>query len=186
MLTNLKLMLRGGIGAALLVLLLIAIFQIRSCMRPSTVVVKNNPALMSQELPDNAQLEVNVTHSRVIEVKSRVGNDVHERSEYVPQDGKAQVTLLTNGQTVINVKNKGFSFVPGMGVQFTDRPRIAGDVQVFYWNRWEAYIGGAFPVPVAHIGLGYRLDQIKYLANTSLCVVYTTRRNVGAELRVRF
>lgn len=186
MLTNLKLMLRGGIGVALLALLVIAILQIRACGRPSPVVVRNTPATLSPELPDNAQLEVNVTHSRVIDVKSRVGNVVNERSEYVPQDGKAQVTLLNSGQTVINVKNKGFSFVPGMGVQLTDRPRIAADFQVFYWNRWEAYIGGAFPAPVGHIGIGYRLDQIKYLANTSLCVVYTTRRNVGAELRVRF
>lgn len=105
--------------------------------------------------------------------------------KYVPDGSTTTVIIKKDGRVDVFVKSSGFVFRPVAGILATAHLRIAGGFQFFYWNRWEGYIGGAGPVPVAWIGVGYRLDRLN-LYNTSLAVSYTSRKEIGGSLLWRF
>lgn len=108
------------------------------------------------------------------------------KATYVPSDGHAVATVKKDGSIDLKVTNKGFMFHPVHGVVVTSRLSIALGAQVAYWDRFEIHVGGKWPLSAAYLGAAYRLDQIKYLQNTSLMAVYTTRRELGVGIVHRF
>ena len=117
---------------------------------------------------------------------------VHTRTEtkkaYVPTAGRASVTVRTDGTVSVDIKNKGLTFEPGLGVMLSDRAYFTVDAQVLYWNRFSAGVGLGItngPRATGFISGAYRLDQLK-LPNTSVYVAVTHDKKVGAGIRVRF
>jgi hypothetical protein len=108
------------------------------------------------------------------------------KAAYVPDAGGVTAEVNKKGDIKLNVRNKGLTFKPVAGVMVSNQVRGVVGAQVGYWNRFELYVGGGFPKPVAFVGLGYRLDQIKYAQNTSLAVAYTSDKTLGLNILVRF
>lgn len=108
------------------------------------------------------------------------------KAAYVPAAGGVTAEINKQGHVTLNVQNKGLTFKPVAGVMVSNSIRGAVGAQVGYWNRFELYVGGGFPKPIAFVAAGYRLDQIKYLQNTSLAVAYTSSKELGVGVLVRF
>lgn len=161
----------GLIGAAVLVLIL----WLKGCFTPPL------PPAFNQPLPTDTSSQI-VVESRHIAIRT----PTESRVGYVPESGSAVAEVKTNGTINLRINNKGFTVRPVIGFMVTDRLRLAGGLQVGYWNRFELYLGGAGPHIIGFVAGGYRLDQIKYLQNTSVYVAYTTDKYIGTGLMLRF
>ncbi len=131
------------------------------------------------ELPATTDLHVAV-QNRVVTVKAHSGTI----SGYVPDRGRADITVDDKGVVDLRVKSAGLTLQPVIGGFISVRPHIALGVQVAYWNRLEAYVGGAYPL-CAWAGIGYRLDAL-FLSNTSVYFTYTTQKEPGLGLLLQF
>lgn len=105
---------------------------------------------------------------------------------YVADGADVMAEIKKDGTIDLNVKKAGFLFRPALGVMVGERLRGTIAAQVGYYNRFEIYGGAAYPHLVGYGAAGYRLDQIKYLQNTSVYVGYTTRNEVVYGLLLRF
>lgn len=157
------------IGAGLIVLGL----WLRSC-------VKSPKPVITAPLPDTDVLRVGVK-DRVITVQTDSGED----TQYVPDSGNVLVSVDKQGDVTINVKNKGLSFVPVFGINVNEKLDAAIGLQLAYWNRFELYGGVLAPHLAGFVAGGYRLDQLK-LRNTSVYVSYSTTKDVGMGVLLRF
>lgn len=108
------------------------------------------------------------------------------QAAYVPDAGRVTANVDKEGKIILDVQNKGFTFKPVMGLMVSTDLRGALGAQVGYWNRFELYVGGGFPKPVAFVGFGYRLDQISFLQNTSLALTYDSKKQIGLVGLLRF
>jgi hypothetical protein len=134
-------------------------------------------APMPQDEVLNVQVKDNFIHVRTKE---------ETVSSYVPSHGSADVKVNDKGEVTVDVKNKGFYFSPAIGVLMTSKLDAVVAAELGYWNRFELVAGVSAPRWAAFGGIGYRLDQIRYLKNTSIYIAYTSRKEVGAGLMVRF
>ena len=154
---------------------LVAVLFVKSCDGPE-------PVLDTQtELPTEDVLHVGFKNN-VIEVKTATDSEVR----YIPDAGSGILRVKRNGDIDIQVKSAGFTFTPILGLGVTRTADLDLGLQVAYWNRFELLIGGKVPHYAGFIGLGYRLDQIMFLQNTTIYVQYTTRREPGMGIAVRF
>lgn len=115
-----------------------------------------------------------------------VRTDKSTQATYIPDGGRVNVTINKTGVVQLDVQTAGFTFKPVVGGLITDRLRGALGVEVAYWNRLELYGGVGVPHAVGFVGLGYRLDQVKWLENTSLTVSFDTQKQIGFGLVVHF
>jgi hypothetical protein len=154
--------------------LLVVILNLRGCAKPPT-------AFDARPLPQDEVLQVQYKDNYIhVRTKEEV------ISEYVPSHGSADVKVNDKGEVQLDIKNKGFYFSPAIGVLVTSKLDAVIAAELGYWNRFELIAGVSAPRWAAFGGIGYRLDQIKYLKNTSVYVAYTSRKEVGAGLMVRF
>lgn len=153
------------------VLGLVVMLMVKSCDGPQDVDIA--------ELPAATDLHVAIKN-RVVTVKTHTGT----MSDYVPDRGRADVIVDNEGVIDLHVKSAGLSLQPVFGGFVATHAHIAIGAQVVYWNRAELYVGGAYPL-CAWAGIGYRLDQI-FLPNTSVLAIYTTRKEPGLGILVRF
>lgn len=141
--------------------------------------------------PPEAFDGVPLSQDEILQVQVK-DNFIHVRtkdeviSEYVPSHGKADVKVNDKGEVTVEVKNKGFYFSPAIGFLMTSKLDAVVAAELGYWNRFELIAGVSAPRWAAFGGVGYRLDQIRYLKNTSVYVAYTSRKEIGAGLMVRF
>lgn len=156
------------IGGAALVLVLL----FKSCKGPEDLVDVS-------QLPASTDLHVAVK-GRVITVRTHNGVE----SNYIPDRGRADVIVNNEGEVALNIKSTGLTLQPVIGVFLAKSPSLAVGAQVAYWKRAELYVGGAYPW-AGWVGAGYKLDQL-FLSNTSLFANYTTRKEIGVGVLVRF
>lgn len=163
--------LRASKYLLIVVPMLIAWLFIKSCDGPEP----------DTDEPLGAAEELHVTVAdRVVTVRTKT----ETQAMYVPDGGSANVSLSSDGTVDLRVASAGLNFRPVLGALITSRLNFAVGVQIAHWNRAEIYVGGVYPL-AAFIGAGYRLDQLK-LNNTSVYLAYTTRKELGAGLMVRF
>lgn len=159
-------------GVLALAALLVLFLLLRGCKKPQSVI---DTPLKSEDV-----LHVGLEHG-IISVQT----DKETTSKYVPSDGRVDVTVDKKGVVTLDVKDKGLSFRPVIGPFISNRLSLAAGAQLAYWNRTELYGGVKYPVLAAFAAAGYRLDQL-HLSNTSIYVAYTTSKELGAGLFLRF
>lgn len=158
-----------------LIVSLVLFLVVRSCQRPGSLPASPG-TLLSED--DRARITVD---KHVIVVKTDEG----ATTKYVPNNGSATVSVSKKGSVTLAVTNKGFSFDPVIGVFGATHLEPTLGLQLGYWNRWETYVGVKGPYWGAWGGIGYRLDQLT-LDNTSVYVGYSTTKEIGAGILVRF
>lgn len=145
---------------------------IKSCDGPEDVI--------DTPIPTNDVLRVAVKDRRIT-----VQTKTDTVTRYVADKARASVTVRHDGEVDFDVQEAGLSFQPIIGPLITQKLDVGIGAQVFYWNRFEGYIGLCGPNWAVFGGLGYRLDQIK-LPNTSIAMVTTSRNYYGGAIFVRF
>jgi hypothetical protein len=100
------------------------------------------------------------------------------------------VTLKKDGSVVLNVREKGFMFEPGLSASITDNgPRAGVDVGFAYWRRLDLIIGVAFNNKLVdtrgYLAVGYT-PSVKWLSNTDFFVGITTSKAPIGGVRLRF
>lgn len=146
----------------------------RGCKNPVPVLDMSKP--LSQE---------DVLHVGIMDRVITVRTKTETESLYVPDKGSAKVSIDDKGNVTLDVKNKGFTLVPAVGLLVTSHIDGALGLQLGYWNRLELYGGLTAPRLSGFAGAGYRLDQLR-LRNTSIYVAYTTRKEIGVGVMVQF
>lgn len=163
------------VGLGVILITVAAVF-IRACNKDGTPPVAFNVPLD----PDTtAQVVVQERH-----IALRTSKDT--KAAYIPDGGEAIGTIQKDGSVNLSVQSAGFTFKPVAGLLFGEQPRGALGVEFAYWNRLELYGGMVFPKPVGFGGLGYRLDQIKWLSNTSAFIGMDTQKFINVGLLTRF
>jgi len=85
----------------------------------------------------------------IILTKDKNGNVVPQHP-YVPPEGGVRVRVdgpvvsgTTTGQprVVIDIKNKGFTFKPGIGMVYSSKIYPEFDIKFAYWNRYSVKVG---------------------------------------------
>lgn len=153
----------------------IALLFVRGCFNDKTVPSFKLP------LAEETLAQIAVDSHRIA-----IRTHTDTQAAYIPDAGGVTAEINREGRINLNVKNKGLTLKPVAGLMVTTSARGIVGVQVAYWNRCELYVGGGFPKPVAFVAAGFRLDQIKYLQNTSLAVAYTSSKELGLGILVRF
>lgn len=154
---------------------LVAILFVKGCHKDSLP-----PTAFNTPLSPNATAQVVISDRHIA---ARTANQV--KATYVPDGGTASVTFQKDGSVKLDVRDAGFTLRPTLGVMFTEIVRVTAGAQVFYWDRIELHTGLGYPKWCAWGGVFYRLDQLN-LDNTSLGVSFTTRKEIGLNLIVRF
>ena len=145
----------------------------------------------AKETPATQKVSTPLSNGEVLKVgvgdhKITVETQKDTITKYLPSEGQANVIVDKTGKVDVQIKEVGLTLRPVFGVMASSNLDLAMGWQVGYWNRYELY--GGMTVP--HLGvfgaIGYRLDQIKWLENTSAFVSYDTNRQIGAGLLWRF
>ncbi len=162
------------------VLLIVCVLALKSCYDG---IFKDVPATESvDKLPEDTRIRVHLTPNQVtVQNKDRVVK------KYLPTQGSVSVEVKEDGTTKVDIKNKGFTFEPQLGLLVQDRLYAHIGFRLAYWNRWGLVAGGGASLDrkaIGYVGASYMLDQIK-LRNTSVFIAYTTKREMAVGVSVR-
>lgn len=154
----------------------------------------NKSVEQSGVLPDNVKQEVVVKKDKVT-IKERVKDNVsgtetiESSTHYVPPEGKLVVTTTVDGNTSINLTNKGFTFTPGIMFVPSSQMNVGVGFRLVYYKKLGAGLGGIIsiednPKPGAVGFVDYRIYN-----NFSIGIAYReafTERGVGALVAYYF
>ena len=157
------------------ILLLVVALTLRGCLTKPPL-----PPDISQPLPEDTAVLVH-QHKDILTVKTPT-NTVRR---YVPQDGSVAVSVKKDGGIKINVKTKGWTAKPTIGLLVSDKVYGTVGLRVAYWNRFGLLVGGGWNGRgIGWLGASYSLDQLS-LRNTDIYVGYTTRKQLAVGISVR-
>lgn len=173
----------------LFLLLMVLLFQNFLLRRNTDKLIKDNNIL-----PDDVKQEVVFKKDKVTikeKVKDKKTGAVLVKTEikYVPPEGQVSVVTKEDGESIVTVKNKGFTFTPGISVIPAKETNVGVSTRLIYYKRLGAGIGGVISIEdnpkVGAIGfIDYR-----FYSNFALGVAYResfTNRGVGAMLTYYF
>lgn len=161
---------------SLIVIAIVAAFAwFKGCFKSAELPQFNLP------LTEDTTAQVAIT-DRTVAIRTKKTT----KASYVPEGGTAIVTVKTDGAVNLHVQSAGFTVRPELGLLITNQARGVVGLQLAYWNRLELHAGLAYPNLVGWAGVGYRLDSISWLRNTSAILTYMTDKAIGGGLVVRF
>lgn len=155
-----------GLG---LIVALVTFLGIRACNTDRLL-----PVAFNTPLAPNTAAQI-VIQNRHVAVRT----DKETKAAYVPDGGLVTATIQKTGVVQLSVQAAAFTFQPVAGVLMSDRPRGALGAELAYWNRLELYGGLGLPSPVGFVGIGYRLDMVRWFENTSVVVIFDSHKQIG-------
>lgn len=169
---------------ALLVVSVVFSFLLPRCNRPGPIGLTVNDLAKTLKPDDRAKTVV--AGDRVVSVSRMPGTpEVSGRVRYLPPEGRTEITVKENGEVLVNVRNKGFCFRPGIGVaSFGGNFSPVLDVGLAYWNRYGAVVGtglerSTFQRPYAGV-------KFQVIRNTGVFVGYSIAKDIVAGVRLTF
>lgn len=159
---------------------------LQRCNRPTTI-----------QGPSKITLGGNDGDLLTIEHKDPKTGEVKKEKIYQPDPKSTVITTDDKGNVTVKVRQVGVGFEPGLGVGYSDRPRLALDCRFAYAKRFSAHTGlGVSLDPKAYghaklldlvdpyVGVGY--VPFTTFSNTSVIVSYTATKHVFVFVRFRF
>lgn len=130
----------------LIIFLSILLFQNYLLRKSNDRTIKN-----SGYLPEGTRQEITVKKDKVV-IKNKVENkdtgskEIKTDIKYLPPEGELKVSVKDNGDVSYTLKNKGFTFTPGVIVIPSKETDIGAVVRFVYWNRFGAGTGAVISI----------------------------------------
>lgn len=116
---------------------------------------------------------------------------------FQPDPKSTVITTDAKGNVTVKVRQFGVGFDPGIGIGYSDRPRVALDARFAYFKRFGANAGLGFSLRKEDYQKGHLLDIVdpyvggSYVPftrfpNTSIVTAFTVSKHAFVFLRVRF
>ena len=174
---NMGLLVVGVLGCTLV---------LQRCNRPTTV---KGPAQISYQDEGNV---IQIQH------KDAKTNKVMTQKVYEPDPGSTIITTDAKGNVTVHVRQFGVGFTPGVGIGYSNKPRLALDARLVYFKRFGINSGLGFSLTGddyrthaklfdlvdPYVGVSY-VPWLRF-SNTSFVVAYTVAKRGFVFVRLRF
>lgn len=177
---QLKSVTKSAVIVIIIILLMLFLFKKES---PVTIPGDKSPIT----LQEGEKEVIGVVNDKITIVRRESDGKVTQVTKYIPPDGGAKITVNEDGEVEVYVKNKGFTFSPGLGVYYGHDIRIALGSDLVYYNRHTLAVGVGFGKPVIavpYVAWGYTPDW--RWANTALTLGYEFGHSILGGIKVRF
>lgn len=132
-----------------------------------------------------------------IEHKDPKTGKITEEKIYEPDPKSTVITTDAKGNVTVKVRQFGVGTDFGIGIGYSDRPRVALDDRFAYLKRFGANVGLGFSLRKEDYQKGHLLDIMDpylggsyvpttRLPNTSLAMTYAVSKHAFIFVRVRF
>lgn len=130
----------------LVIFLVILLFQNYLLRRTNEKTIKN-----SGFLPEGVKQEIVVKKDKVTikekNINEKTGStSIKTEVKYIPPEGELKVTVNDNGNVSYTLKNKGFTFTPGIIVIPSKETDLGAVIRLVYWNRFGAGTGAVISI----------------------------------------
>lgn len=82
---------------------------------------------------------------------------------YVPPEGYALIKIDDKGKPTLTIKNKGFTFKPGIGILYSGKLIPEIDFKFVYWTRWSLKSG--INLEFFNLGISRHIDDFPLCSN---------------------
>jgi len=139
--------------------------------------------LENRTLSDQLQASISINNGKVT-ILYRDREKIKYVDRYLPPEGDGTINIGTDGTIEVNVKDKGFTFLPqlGLGVASSVHPQVAA--RLAYWNRYGLGLG--LSSDGVNLFFDRRVDDFIPFMNNSTIGVYIDRNNTGLKLSTFF
>lgn len=144
---------------------------------------KNYLILNNSKLEKGLVNKVNISKTQIV-VQTKYKDKIVTVIKYLPPEGSATIATTDLGETLVDIKNKGFTLTPSASFLMNKDFYAGLSLRLFFWNRYGCGIG--FSSILKPYGfLDRRIDDfVPFMQNTSVGIFYDG--SIGLQLSVYF
>ena len=166
------------------VIVIISIFfLIFSLKYNSLLKQRDNLILTNSKLEEGLVNKVKITKTQIV-VQTKYKDKIITVIKYLPPEGNATIATTDLGETLVDIKNKGFTLTPSASFLMNKDFYAGLSLRLFFWNRYGCGIG--FSSILKPYGfLDRRIDDfVPFMQNTSFGIFYDG--SIGLQVSVYF
>jgi len=158
-------------------------FLIFSLKYNSLLKQRDNLILTNSKLEEGLVNKIKISKTQIV-VQTKYKDKIVTVIKYLPPEGSAAIATTDLGETLVDIKNKGFTLTPSASFLMNKDFYAGLSLRLFFWDRYGCGIG--FSSILKPYGfLDRRIDDfIPFMQNTSVGIFYDG--SIGLQLSVYF
>lgn len=144
---------------------------------------RDNLILTNTKLEEGLVNKVKISKTQIV-VQTKYKDKIVTVIKYLPPEGSATIATTDLGETLVDIKNKGFTLTPSASFLMNKDFYAGLSLRLFFWNRYGCGIG--FSSILKPYGfLDRRIDDfVPFMQNTSVGIFYDG--SIGLQVSVYF